>query len=165
MFRSLASCACCCCILTTIVVVAVTATTADTVISSLIHSFIHSSSIAETHAHIRTNTYPCTLSISFLHSLALFPFLHRVAEKLIYFIFTFFPCRRLTNIFHFGIFMCVCVGKNLTRIHQHTYTHEFENWTVFIQAISAPPFESYHTHAHTQSHRIFILSLSLFFRA
>lgn len=67
---------------------------ANTVTSSLIHSFI---------THIRT------LSISFVYLPFSVPFC--LCRKLIYF---FFSCRHLTNIFHFGI---LCMGKN-SRIHQ-----------------------------------------------
>lgn len=173
--RSLASFASCCCycIITTIVVVAVTATTtADTVISSLIHSFIHSSSIADIHTHSHRQTHLSMLYAvhfpfllcAFAFSLSIFP---PLPKNLFTSFLLFFPLSAFNyNIFHFGIFMCVCMGKNFTRIHQHilwalqwhTRTHEFENRTVFVQVISAPPFVT-----HTITPNFYFLYL--FFRA
>lgn len=84
---------------------------------SFIHSFIEHSRYAHKHSliHVVCNYivhFPFLLCIRFL-----FPF-PPLPKNLFTSFYFFFPCRHLTNIFHFGIFMC---------LHGEIFSHEYIN--------------------------------------
>lgn len=177
----LASCAsCCCCVLLppSLLSPSPPPPLTPSFHPSFIHSFIgHSrrhSHIHITHKQIHT-TYPChVVSVCTLYtfhffcafSLSLFPF-PPLPKNLFTSFSLFFPCRRLTNIFHFGIFMCLH-GENFhtnTSAQWHSHTHTCirkSNGLCSSHLGSAIRISHSHSHTRKQSRRIFIFSISFF---